>query len=97
MTDADPGVKSKAGFTPLHMAAQEGHEDCVEMLIERGADVNVPANNGKNQRVNPYELHTASLGMYKFECKSLLLMFCHKRSVFAYKKRIEIKKNYLTR
>lgn len=44
--DADPSVKSKAGFTPLHMAAQEGHEDCVEMLIERGADVNVPANNG---------------------------------------------------
>lgn len=39
-------MKSKAGFTPLHMAAQEGHEDCVEMLIERGADVNVPANNG---------------------------------------------------
>ena len=46
LIDADPGVKSKAGFTPLHMAAQEGHEDCVEMLIERGADVNVPANNG---------------------------------------------------
>lgn len=45
--DADAGVKSKAGFTPLHMAAQEGHEDCVEMLIERGADVNVPASNGK--------------------------------------------------
>lgn len=45
--DADAGVKSKAGFTPLHMAAQEGHEDCVEMLIERGADVNVPASNGE--------------------------------------------------
>lgn len=41
-------MKSKAGFTPLHMAAQEGHEDCVEMLIERGADINVPANNGNN-------------------------------------------------
>lgn len=54
LTDADPGVKSKAGFTPLHMAAQEGHEDCVEMLIERGADVNVPANNGEEEEEGMY-------------------------------------------
>lgn len=43
---ADPCIKSRAGFTALHMAAQEGHGDCVEMLLDRQANVNDQANNG---------------------------------------------------
>lgn len=43
---ADPCIKSRAGFTALHMAAQEGHADCVEMLLDRQANVNDQANNG---------------------------------------------------
>ena len=31
------------GFTPLHFASQNHHTGVVEMLIENGASVNVPA------------------------------------------------------
>jgi len=33
-------AKGEAGLTALHLAATMGHEDMVELLIERGADVN---------------------------------------------------------
>jgi ankyrin repeat protein len=29
------------GWRPIHVAAQEGHLDCVRVLAERDADVNV--------------------------------------------------------
>ncbi len=40
--DAGVGVneESSTGLTPLHYAASSGHNDIVELLIERGANVN---------------------------------------------------------
>lgn len=49
---------SKDGFTPLGMAAYFGHEEIVRLLIQKGADVNVPANNG----FQVYPLHSAVSG-----------------------------------
>lgn len=43
---ADPNTKSRAGFTPLHLAAQEGHREISGLLIENGSDVGARANNG---------------------------------------------------
>lgn len=34
------------GFTPLHLASQEGHTDMVSLLLEKDADVNCRAKNG---------------------------------------------------
>jgi len=34
------------GFTPLHLATQEGHSDMVALLLEHSADVNAHAKNG---------------------------------------------------
>ena len=34
------------GFTALHLASQDGHEDMAGLLLERGADVNWIAKNG---------------------------------------------------
>jgi len=34
------------GFTALHLASQDGHDDMAGLLIERGADVNWIAKNG---------------------------------------------------
>lgn len=34
------------GFTPLHLAAQEGHSDMIALLLEHAAEVNVRAKNG---------------------------------------------------
>ena len=37
---ADVNAKDKAGSTPLHQAANDGHKEIVELLIANGADVN---------------------------------------------------------
>lgn len=37
---AKANAESKAGFTPLHLAAQEGHSDMATLLIQHQADVN---------------------------------------------------------
>jgi len=36
---ADPNAESRAGFTPLHLAAEEGHREMTALLIERGSAV----------------------------------------------------------
>lgn len=37
---AKANAESKAGFTPLHLSAQEGHTDMSTLLIEHQADPN---------------------------------------------------------
>ena len=39
-------AESKAGFSPLHLAGQEGHTDIADLLIQHQADVNAKARNG---------------------------------------------------
>lgn len=37
---AKADAESKAGFTPLHLSAQEGHVDMSSLLLEHQADSN---------------------------------------------------------
>lgn len=37
---ASAEVESKAGFTPLHLSAQEGHVDMTNLLLEHKSNVN---------------------------------------------------------
>lgn len=37
---AKADAESKAGFTPLHLSAQEGHVDMSSLLLEHQADPN---------------------------------------------------------
>ena len=39
---------SQIGYTPLHYASRNGHTDVVEMLIENGAQIDVPAKVSKS-------------------------------------------------
>ena len=39
-------AQSEQGFTPIYMAAQEGHEDIVNYLLENGADQNLTMDEG---------------------------------------------------
>lgn len=48
---AKASAESKAGFTPLHLSAQEGHTDMSSLLIDHNADTNHKA------KVNIYPLH----------------------------------------
>jgi len=34
------------GFTPIHVAASQGHEKCIDVLLEKGAKLNGRTNNG---------------------------------------------------
>jgi ankyrin repeat protein len=36
---ADPNGESRAGFTPLHLAAEEGHVQMAALLVENGSQV----------------------------------------------------------
>jgi ankyrin repeat protein len=48
--DVDEAVVSPediAGFTPLMFAVRDNHEELAKLLIAKGANVNVRANNGK--------------------------------------------------
>ena len=40
---ADPNAESKAGFTPVHLASQEGHTEMLYMLVKSGGEVNARA------------------------------------------------------
>ena len=51
--------ESNYGQTPLHIASMFGHTDIVNLLIDRGANVNIVDNEGETI------LHTASREGYK--------------------------------
>ncbi len=40
---ADVNAVSRAGFTPIHLAAQEGNADMVALLVQHGAEADVGA------------------------------------------------------
>lgn len=46
MGRADPMARSRAGFTPLHLAAAFGQRGAAELLIENGAPVDVGTGDG---------------------------------------------------
>lgn len=71
LVDGDPGlVRALAsdGFAPLHLAAFFRQPHAVRLLLERGADVNVPAAN--ESRVTP--LHSAAAAGDR-DCVRMLL------------------------
>lgn len=49
---AKANAESKAGFTPLHLSAQEGHTDMSTLLIEHKADTNHKAKVGKKETMS---------------------------------------------
>ena len=63
--NADVNAKDNEDFTPLHCAARQGHEDVVEVLISRGADVN-PTNECRKP------LHWAVMGGHTSIVKLLI-------------------------
>ena len=65
---ADPAGRDGKGFTALHAAAHMGYVDIVELLIERGVDVNDQEN---TSRITP--LHAAAERDYQDVAKVLLL------------------------
>ncbi|XP_024370995.1 uncharacterized protein [Physcomitrium patens] len=42
----DPSSTDYEGRTPLHLAAGKGHSECVALLVERGAEINIKDNDG---------------------------------------------------
>jgi len=53
---AKANAESKAGFTPLHLSAQEGHTDMSTLLIEHKADTNHKAKVDKKRTRRNFQL-----------------------------------------
>ena len=51
----------QVGATPLTMASQEGHNDVVQMLLERGAHVDHPTKVPALQLIICYGMHNSLL------------------------------------
>ena len=51
----DVNAKDKDGWTPLHPASYEGHQEIVELLIGKGADVNAKVEFGPLQGMTPLD------------------------------------------
>ena len=51
---ADPKVKDRYGFTPLYIAADQGHESCVQVLIDAGSDMILKTSVGYVLRIEPH-------------------------------------------
>ena len=62
----------KDGWTPLHMAAEGGHREIVDLLIAKGADINATAGaGGDGEGWTP--LHEAAEGGHKKVVELLIL------------------------
>ncbi|HEU0047831.1 MAG TPA: ankyrin repeat domain-containing protein [Nitrososphaera sp.] len=44
---ADPNIRERGGYTPLHAAAQNGDEDMIRILLFGGADLMLKSHDGK--------------------------------------------------
>ena len=51
----DVNAKDKDGWSPLHPASYEGHQEIVELLIGKGADVNARVELGPQQGMTPLD------------------------------------------
>ena len=51
----DVNARDKDGWTPLHPASYEGHQEIVELLIGKGADVNAKVEFGPLQGMTPLD------------------------------------------
>ncbi|MDP9492363.1 MAG: ankyrin repeat domain-containing protein [Actinomycetota bacterium] len=45
--DADPNARQEGGYAPIHAAAQNGNDELYELLVSRGADVEVATDDGR--------------------------------------------------
>ncbi|KNC69297.1 hypothetical protein SARC_18195, partial [Sphaeroforma arctica JP610] len=61
----------QVGCTPLHTASQNGHKDVVELLLAKGADINVK-NNDSLQQFGRTSLYVASENGHKDVVELLL-------------------------
>ena len=57
----DVNAKGYRGFTPLHYAARNGRKEIVELLITKGADVNVKIVSGPSIGNTPLDLATSKM------------------------------------
>jgi ankyrin repeat protein len=60
-------VRNRANGTPIHWAAYNGHTECLNVLLERGAQVNVQSSKGSTP------LHLVAM-MNHTECLNVLLI-----------------------
>jgi poly(3-hydroxybutyrate) depolymerase len=67
----DVNAKFKDGWTPLHMAAEGGHREIVDLLIAKGADINATAGAGDGVGWTP--LHEAAEEGHKKVVELLIL------------------------
>ena len=67
----DVNAKFKDGWTPLHMAAEGGHREIVDLLIAKGADINATAGWGDGVGWTP--LHMAAEEGHKKVVELLIL------------------------
>jgi len=65
------------GYTPLHWACAKKHRGCVDLLLQRGADVNART----SQVLLTCSAHTANVcATYSRSCASLATLLCTGRS-----------------
>jgi ankyrin repeat protein len=54
-------VRREWSWTPLHMAAQSGSVDCIELLLQHGANIEATTSDGKRRCMLPLPMDSCSL------------------------------------